>query len=64
MRIDDSNIFGTTVYTRSVREVSSHFEYLKNQWRGLDVTWQPVRGDLTYCASCKLPVIVVTFNET
>ena len=35
------------VCTRSVRKVSSHFEYLENRSRGLDVTWQPVRGDLT-----------------
>ena len=34
-------------YSRSVRKVSSHFEYLENRLRGLDVTWQPVRGDLT-----------------
>ena len=33
--------------TRAVRKVSSHFEYLRNRLRGLDVTWQPVRGDLT-----------------
>jgi hypothetical protein len=33
-------------YTRPVRKVSSHFEYLENRSRGLDVTWQPVRGDL------------------
>jgi len=33
--------------TRSVRKVSSHSEYLENRSRGLDVTWQPVRGDLT-----------------
>jgi len=33
--------------TRAVRKVCSHFEYLKNRSRGLDVTWQPVRGDLT-----------------
>ena len=33
--------------TRSVRKVSSHFEYLENRLRGRDVTWQPVRGDLT-----------------
>ena len=32
---------------RSVRKVSSHFEYLENRPRGLDLTWQPVRGDLT-----------------
>ena len=36
-----------SAYTRSVRKVSSHFEYLENRLRGLDVTWQPVRGDLT-----------------
>ena len=33
--------------TRAVQNVSSHFEYLENRSRGLDVTWQPVRGDLT-----------------
>jgi hypothetical protein len=33
--------------TRTVRKVSSHFEYLENRTRGLDVTWQPVRRDLT-----------------
>jgi hypothetical protein len=32
---------------RAVRKVSSHFEYLENRSHGLDVTWQPVRGDLT-----------------
>ena len=37
----------SSLYTRSVRKVSSHFEYLENRLRGLDVTWQPVRGDLT-----------------
>jgi hypothetical protein len=35
------------LFTRAVRKVSSHFEYLENSSRGLDVTWQPVRGDLT-----------------
>ena len=35
------------VYTRAVRKVSSHFEYLENRSRGLDVTWQLVTGDLT-----------------
>jgi len=35
------------VSTRAVRKVSDNFEYLKNRSRGLDVTWQPVRGDLT-----------------
>jgi len=34
-------------HTRPIRKVSSHFEYLENRSRGLDVTWQPVRGDLT-----------------
>ena len=34
-------------YTSGVRKVSSHFEYLENRSHGLDVTWQPVRGDLT-----------------
>ena len=33
--------------TRPVRKVSIHFEYLKNRSRCLDVSWQPVRGDLT-----------------
>ena len=32
---------------RSVQKVSSDFEYLENQLHGLDVTWQPVRGDIT-----------------
>jgi hypothetical protein len=33
--------------TTVVRKVYGHFEYLENRSRGLDVTWQPVRGDLT-----------------
>ena len=33
--------------TRAVRKISSHFEYLENRSRGLAVTWQPLRGDLT-----------------
>jgi hypothetical protein len=33
--------------TRADREVSSHFEYLENRSRGFDVTWQPVRGNVT-----------------
>jgi len=33
--------------TRSARKISGHFEYLKNRSCGLDVTWQPVTGDLT-----------------
>ena len=36
-----------TYHTRPVRKLSSYFEYLKNRSSGLDVTWQPVRGDLT-----------------
>jgi hypothetical protein len=33
--------------TRAVRQVSSHSECLENRSRGLDVYFQPVRGDLT-----------------
>ena len=33
--------------TRAVRKVSRHFEYLENRYSDLDVSWQPVRGDLT-----------------
>jgi len=33
--------------TNAVRKVSCHFKYLEKRSRGLDVTWQPVRGDLT-----------------
>ena len=36
-----------SAHTRAVRKVSSHFEYLENRSHDLDVTWQPVRGDLT-----------------
>jgi len=32
---------------RSVRKVSAHFENLENWSSGLDVTWQPVRGNLS-----------------
>jgi len=32
---------------RAVRKVSDHFEYLENQPRGLEVTWQPFIGYLT-----------------
>jgi hypothetical protein len=39
--------FANMTFTRAVRKVSVHFEYLENRLRGLDVTWQPVRGDLT-----------------
>jgi len=31
----------------AVRKVSGQFEYLEDRSRGLDVTWQPVGGDLT-----------------
>ena len=34
----------TQLHTSPVRRVSRHFEY-ENRSRGLDVTWQPVRGD-------------------
>jgi hypothetical protein len=37
----------TYQYTSAVQKVSDHFEYLKNRSRSLDVTWQPVREDLT-----------------
>jgi len=33
--------------TTAIRKVPGHFEYLENRSRGLDITWQPVRGDLT-----------------
>ena len=33
--------------TRAVRKESVHYEYLENRSRDLDVTWQPVRADLT-----------------
>jgi len=33
--------------TRAVQKVSCHFEYLVNRSRGRDVTWQPVKGDLS-----------------
>jgi thioester reductase-like protein len=32
---------------RAVRKVSDQFKYLENWPRASDVTWQPVRGDLT-----------------
>ena len=43
--------------TRSVRKVSSHFEYFKNWLNGLDVTWQSVGSEtpltelLVYCVT-------------
>jgi hypothetical protein len=33
--------------TKPFRKVSSHSEYVENRYRGLDVTWRPVRGNLT-----------------
>ena len=33
------------IFTRVVRRVSSHFEYLENRSSGLGATWKPVRGD-------------------
>jgi len=32
--------------TMAARIVSRYFEYFENQSSGLDVTWQPFRGDL------------------
>jgi hypothetical protein len=37
----------TDYNTRTVQKVSVHFEYLENRPRGIDVTGQPVRGDVT-----------------
>jgi hypothetical protein len=34
-------------HMRAVQKVSSHFEYLENRSCGLDVSWKPVREDLT-----------------
>ena len=42
-----STIFTLHTCMRAVQEVSSYFEHLENWSRDLDVTWQPVRGDLT-----------------
>jgi hypothetical protein len=33
-------------HMRPLQKLSSRFEYLENRSHGLDVTWQPVRGDL------------------
>ena len=38
---------GGSLYPRSVQKVSNHVEYLENALHGLNVTWQPVRRDLT-----------------
>jgi hypothetical protein len=40
-------------YTRSVRKVSSHFEYLENRSRGLDVCNLAANHRRPYCASVK-----------
>ena len=36
-----------SIDARAVRKESIHFDYPENGSHGLDVTWQPVRGDLT-----------------
>jgi len=33
--------------TRAVRKVSGYFEYLEKRLRCLDITWHPIRGDIT-----------------
>jgi len=50
MRMDDKRFYINCVHLlnmRSVQKVCSHFEYLENRSCDLDVTWQPVREDLT-----------------
>jgi len=42
-----SSSHNSTQQTSAVRRISSHFEYLENRSRGLDVTWQPLKGNLT-----------------
>jgi len=42
-----SEVGGKGPGTGLARKVSSHFEYLENRSRGLDVTGQPARRDLT-----------------
>jgi hypothetical protein len=42
-----SGRFNEEKNTRPLRKVASHFEFLENRPRGLDITRQPVRGDLT-----------------
>jgi hypothetical protein len=39
--------FVKPIYIMSAWKLSSHFEYLENWSGGLDVTWQPGKGDLT-----------------
>ena len=43
----EQSLVGVALLTRAVRKVSVHFEYLQNRSHGLDVTGQPVRGELT-----------------
>jgi hypothetical protein len=52
--ISDSFNFGVFTFPlrygwcmKAVQKVSSHFEYLENRSRGLDVTWPPVIRDFT-----------------
>ena len=50
---------------RAVWKVSIHSEYLKNWLCGLDVTWQPVRGDLTvHPRTVNLPCGLSVGSET
>jgi len=45
---------------RAVRKVSSHFEYLENRSRGLEVTWQLVKGDYFASVNNHSPVGLVS----
>jgi hypothetical protein len=47
--LDNSLVFRVTIpdATRAARKLSSCSEYLDNRSLGLDVTWHPIRGDLT-----------------
>jgi len=50
---------------KTVWKVSGHFEYLENRSRGLDVTWKPVRGDLTVLPwTVTLPWVQSVGSET
>jgi hypothetical protein len=48
-RNDSMHVYRSCIctHTKAGWKVSGHFEYLENRSHGLDVTWQPVRGDLT-----------------
>jgi hypothetical protein len=46
--------------TRAVRQLSGHFEYLENRSRGLDIIWQPVKGDRTAHPWSHYPVGLVS----